>query len=67
MGLVPQTCQVARPDATGEDSGNPRPPELIEALRRANVGKKLSAATRAKMSAAHKALRDVTTSSEATY
>jgi len=35
--------------------GKPRPPEVIEALRRANLGKKLSAATRAKMSAAHKA------------
>jgi len=35
--------------------GKPRPPEVIEAMRQANLGKKLSAETRAKMSAAHKA------------
>jgi hypothetical protein len=35
--------------------GKPRPPHVIEAVRKAHTGRKLSAATRAKMSAAHKA------------
>jgi len=35
--------------------GNPRPPDVIEAMRRANLGWTLSTATRAKMSAVHKA------------
>jgi len=46
---------VRRAKIAAAKLGKPRPPEVIEALRRANLGKKLSAATRAKMSAAHKA------------
>jgi hypothetical protein len=34
--------------------GKPRPASVIETLRKANTGRKLSTATRAKMSAAHK-------------
>jgi len=37
--------------------GKPRPPHVIEALRMANLGRKLPAAQRAKMSAAHKRRR----------
>ena len=35
--------------------GKPRPPHVIEAQQRGNLGKKHTAETRAKMSAAHKA------------
>jgi len=48
---------VRRAKIAASRRGKPRPPEVIEALRRANLGKKLSAETRAKMSAAHKARR----------
>lgn len=34
--------------------GKPRPPHVVEAMRLANIGKKHTAETRAKMSAAHK-------------
>jgi len=34
--------------------GKPRPPEVIEAMRQANLGRKLPAEQRAKMSTAHK-------------
>jgi len=37
--------------------GKPRPPEVIEAMRQANLGRKLPAEQRAKMSAAHKRRR----------
>jgi len=47
---------VRRAKIAAAKLGKPRPPEVIEALRRANLGKKLSAATRAKMSATHKRL-----------
>jgi hypothetical protein len=46
---------VRRAKIAAAKLGKPRPPEVIEAMRRANLGRKLSAATRAKMSAAHKA------------
>jgi len=46
---------VRRAKTAAARRGKPRPPEVIEALRRANLRKKLSAATRAKLSAAHKA------------
>jgi len=45
---------VRRAKIAAAKLGKPRPPEVIEALRRANLGKKLSAETRAKMSAAAK-------------
>jgi hypothetical protein len=35
-------------------TGKPRPPHVIETIRRAHVGRKASAETRAKMSAAHR-------------
>ena len=35
--------------------GVPRPPHVIEAMRRANLGRKRTAETRAKISAAHRA------------
>jgi hypothetical protein len=45
---------VRRAKVAAAKSGKPRPRSVIDALRRANLGRKLSVEQRAKMSAAHK-------------
>jgi hypothetical protein len=45
---------VRRAKIAAAKRGKPRPRRVIDALRRANLGRKLSAEQRAKMSAAHK-------------
>ena len=45
---------VRRAKIAASKLGKPRPQHVMEALREANLGRKLPAAQRAKMSAAHK-------------